>query len=538
MTALPATRPVGTLSSRTAWRGSRTSRSWRTPGAVSRRLADASSPVMCARVVRVMRAPRPAARAATGCSGVMPERASIGSSTTNTISGARRLVREAVREDLPDRSGAGAEREHAVGEHEDERATGAAGGDPLAGEGHRGGEVGALLAAAGVEGRGDAVAGGPVVDAGPGGAVGQQRPGLPCEADRVEGEARGQAVEQAGDRGERLAVHPRVGAARAVEDDDDVVGLRRGGRLHAQVQAEPAAAAGVAVVVGHDLEAGVERAVAGLRDMSYGPGDDGGVVGLGDEEGGAGVGAGVDPEARGGLASGLHEDAALGGQAGAVRAAAGEVELPAVAAEADRGLQVELDLGGRVGLEREDDELGGGGITGGGRGERTDVDAAGLAPSGLGGDARGSSGGPDAVAGDLQAVDLRLAGQGEAEDGVLLAVAGVVEGDAEPEVGVVAVGADDDGLVAELLNDLEVALRVGLEVDAEAVGAGGGGRPGDAAREREAGQPASEHPGTVAQIAGRRSCEAGATGPVGAAGRAQGSARECARSPLAKLRRG
>lgn len=68
---------------------------------------------------------------------------------------------EAARKDLSQRTGACAEREHAVGDHEDQRAPGAAEHDALAGEREGGGEVGALLAAAGVEGRGDALRGRP-----------------------------------------------------------------------------------------------------------------------------------------------------------------------------------------------------------------------------------------------------------------------------------------------------------------------------------------------------------------------------------------
>lgn len=60
--------------------------------------------------VRVMRAPRPAAGAATGCSGARPERASIGSSTTNTMSGRSCLSVRLSAKTLADRAGAGAER--------------------------------------------------------------------------------------------------------------------------------------------------------------------------------------------------------------------------------------------------------------------------------------------------------------------------------------------------------------------------------------------------------------------------------------------
>ncbi|MBK7826336.1 hypothetical protein [Nannocystis sp.] len=89
-------------------------------------------------------------------------------------------------------------------------------------------------------------------------------------------------------------------------------------------------------------------------------------------------------------------------------------------------------------------------------------------------------------------MDLGAAREGQADDGVLLAVAGVVQGDAQAQVGEVAVAADDDDLVAELLHDLKAALGVDLEVDLQAVGLGRGGARED--RERGAEDEAAAEP--------------------------------------------
>jgi hypothetical protein len=224
----------------------------------------------------------------------------------------------------------------------------------------------------------------------------------------------------------------------------------------------------------------------------------GAVLGQGDEVGLVGVAAPVDPEVRG-----LDDDATLAREAAALVAAAGQLELPAFASQAQGDLEQEFDLGGGGGREAEGDELGAREVTGGHGREEADEHAAWVAAAGLGGDARDLAGAPDAALGDLEAVDLRAAREGQAEHRVLLAVARVVQGDAQAQVGPIAVGAVHDRLVAELLDDLEVALRVGLEIDLQGVGAGRAGQRGDAERGPQASHPAGEHGhlGTVAWFA-------------------------------------